>query len=166
MNVPKAIELAMRKVIRDNAEVGAGVTIRAWQTLKADSTWDESIGRVFPMIALICSPPRMGEKESSLVTECIVLMGTNADDDRDHAFISNMYDEIDNVCSNMIAKYHALTYDAEPLKTFIETVQDKAGETKFRFGGITFIDGMSPYDDGGINITGFSMEISYSRDDF
>ena len=71
MNVPKAIEQAMATSIRSNVELGAGVTIRTWQSLRYDNSWTENKDRVFPMLDIRCSAPSMGENEIALSCECV-----------------------------------------------------------------------------------------------
>lgn len=166
MNVPKAIEQAMATLIRNNVELGPGVTIRTWQTLRYDNSWVENKDRVFPMLDIRCATPTMGDNQVALSCECAILMGTNADDDEDHSFVSHMYDSIQVLMDNMYVDYRAGNRDNEPLKTYIDTIQTAVGASKFRFGGIQFGEGTEPYEDAGINMIGISVVTHYGRDDF
>lgn len=166
MNVPKAIEQALADVIRANAELGANVTVRAWQSLRHDASWEENIDRVFPMLDIRCASPSMGANQVSLSCDCSLLVGTNADDDKDHSFVSQMYDAVQNFLDGMYANYRAGNHDSEPLKTYIDKVQSLVGADQFRFGGLQFGDGLEPYEDAGVNLIGISLITHYGRDDF
>jgi len=170
MNVSKAIELAMAETIRKYAEMGEDVTIRAWQSLASDGSWLEHPDRVFPMIDVRCGPPRTDDNQSTLAVECSILMGTKTDDDKDHAFISAMYEAVQGVCDNMFSQFRTTagsTYTADTeLYDFLDRVVTEAGASAFEFGGLTFGDGLSPADDGGINMIGITMVIHFGRSDF
>jgi len=166
MNLPKAIEQVLADLIRSNAAVGPGVIFRPWQTLQADNNWDASVDRIFPLIDIRCSAPTTADNQVARSVECAVLMGTNADDDRDHAFISNMFEEVHQFLDQLFIQFRAGNFDADPLASFVEDTQALVGDaSRFRFGGLTFGAGMEPYDDGGINMLGITLEVHYSRDD-
>lgn len=164
MNVAKAVELSIADVIRKNAKIGADVTIRPWQNLQADNSWEESLDRAFPMIDVRCSPPSTDDNQVTRSVECAILMATNADDDRSHADISTIYDTIDGLINQLFAQFRSEDWTQEPLATFISTVEDAAGATNFRLGGFTLSDGLGPYDDDGINMIGTSLITHYSTD--
>jgi len=170
MNVPKAIELAMAETIRKYAEMGEDVTIRAWQSLASDGSWKENPDRTFPMIDVRCSPPQTDDNQSTLQVQCSILMGTKTDDDKDHAFISAMYEAVQGACDNMFSQFRTttgLTYTADTeISDFLDSVIVNAGADAFQFGGLTFGEGLAPADDGGINMIGITMVIHYSRSDF
>jgi len=170
MNVSKAIEIAMAETIRKYAEMGKGVTVRAWQSLASDGSWKENPDRTFPMIDVRCSPPKTDDNESTLAVECSVLMGTKTDDDKDHAFISAMYEAVQGVCDNLFSQFRnatGSTYTADTeIADFLASVIANVTAAGFNFGGFTFGDGLAPADDGGINMIGITMVIHYSRSDF
>jgi len=166
MNVPKAIELAFAEAIRENAEMGEGVVIRAWQSLEADGSWAENPDRYFPCVDIRCGPPKTDENQSTLQVACAILMATKTDKDKSHAFISNMYDTIQKVCDDLFGAFRQASETTEPLQTWLATVQDNVASGAFYFGGFTFGDGLAPSDDGGINLIGIEMNIHYSKTGF
>ena len=170
MNISKSIELAMAETIRKYARLGEGVTIRAWQSLEADGSWKENPDRSFPMIDVRCSPPKTDDNQSSLAVECLILMGTNTDDDKDHAFISAMYEAVQGVCDNLFSQFRTTagdTYTADTeIYDFLASVLTNTSADAFQFGGFTFGDGLAPADDAGINMIGITLVVHYGRSDF
>lgn len=166
MNVPKAIELAMAETIRANAEMGENVTIRAWQSLASDGSWKKNPDRSFPMIDVRCSPPQTDDNQSTLRVQCSILMGTKTDDDKSHAFVSDMYEAVQKVCDDMFKVFRSGTLTTEPFNTFQARVVTEAGADNFQFGGLTFGEGLAPADDDGINMIGITLIVHYGRSDF
>jgi hypothetical protein len=170
MNITKAIELAMAEVIREYAEMGEDVLIRPWQSLAADGSWKVDPDRKFPMIDVRCGPPKTDDNESTLAVECSILMGTKTDDDKDHAFISAMYEAVQGVCDNLFSQFRTTpgsTYTADTeIADFLASVVASATAAKFNFGGFTFGEGLAPADDAGINMIGITVVVHYSRSDF
>ena len=166
MNTTKAIELAMAETIRKYAQMGEGVTIRAWQSLEADGSWKENPDRRFPMIDVRCSPSKTDDNESTLQVECAILMGTNTDDDKSHAFISNMYEAVQGVCDTMFSQFRSGVFTGEEIAYFLAKIVEDTSSDAFQFGGLTFGDGLAPSDDGGINMIGITMIVHYGRSDF
>jgi hypothetical protein len=169
MNVSKAIELAIAETIRKYAELGDSVTIRAWQSLEADGSWKENPDRTFPMIDVRCSPPKTDDNQSSRQVECAILCGTKTDDDKSHAFISDMYGAVQGVCDKLFKQFRGGTFTGagnEEIEYFISRVEAEAGADKFIFGGFTFGDGLSPSDDNGVNMIGVLMIVHFGNNDF
>ncbi|MFA5423472.1 MAG: hypothetical protein WC374_06395 [Phycisphaerae bacterium] len=170
MNTTKAIELAMAETIREYAEIGEDVTVRAWQSLESDGSWKENPDRTFPMIDVRCSPPKTDDNESTLAVECAILLGTKTDDDKSHAIIADMYAAVQGVCDNLFSQFRTTTGSTYTVDTeiydFLTSVVANTSATAFQFGGFTFGDGLAPADDGGINMIGITMVIHYSRSDF
>ena len=168
MNVSKAIEIAFAEVIRDHAEIGEDVVIRPWQTLAADGSWAENPDRAFPVIDIRCGPPMTDGNQTTLSVECSILMGTKTDDDKDHAFVSQMYEAVQELCDTLFAQFRngAGTYSEDPLKQFLDSITANSGATLFGFGGFTFAEGLAPVDENGINMVGIAMVTHYSRADF
>jgi len=166
MKVNQAIELAMAETIRAYAQMGANVTIRAWRSLEADGSWKENPDRKFPMIDVRCSTPGHDDNESTLQVQCAILMGTNTDDDKSHAFISGMEDAVQGVCDTLFAQYKTGVFTGTELAYFLARVVAETSTDAFQFGGLTFGDGLAPADDSGINTIGITMIVHYGRSDF
>lgn len=159
----------MAETIRKYAEMGEDVTIRAWQSLASDGSWLENPDRVFPMIDVRCGPPKTDDNQSTLQVECSILMGTKTDDDKSHAFVSDMYEAVQGVCDKLFSQFRSettATYTGAEISYFLDRVETEAGSDYFEFGGLTFGDGLSPADDGGINMIGITMVIHFGRSDF
>jgi len=166
MNTTKAIELAMAETLRKYAQMGAAVTIRAWQSLEADGSWKENPDRKFPLIDVRCSPPGHDDNESTLQVQCAILMGTKTDDDLSHAFISSMYEAVQDVCDTLFAQYKTGVFTGDEIAYFLARVVAETSSDAFQFGGLTFGDGLAPADDNGINMIGITMIVHYGRSDF
>ena len=166
MNTTKAIELAMAETIRKYATLGATVTVRAWQSLEADGSWKENPDRSFPMIDVRCSPPKTDDNESTRQVECAILMGTKTDDDKSHAFISDMYTAVQGLCDTLFSQFRSGTFDGTEIAYFLARVVAETSADAFQFGGLTFGDGLAPADDAGINMIGITLIVHYGRSDF
>lgn len=161
MNVARAIEIAFAELLR-KAELGAGVTIRAWQSLPTDGTWTEEKDRSFPMIDVRCGPPTMDDNARTLYSETRILCGTKTDDDRDHSKISTLYGAVQESVDKIYGQFYGT--EAEELAAFRAAITREAGAA-FSFGGLSFSEGMAPADAEGVNMIGVSMRVHYSRSD-
>lgn len=165
MNVPKAVEIAIAAVLRKR-ELGASVLLRCWQNLRADGSWKPSTDRSFPVVDIRCSPPTPDTlARTTLIASCQILCGTNADDDRDHAFISKLYEECQTACDLLYAQARGTA--GTELNDFTTALNDLLGTElgNFNFDGFQFGDSIAPYDDDGVNAVGFTMQVHYSRND-
>jgi len=165
MNVPKAIELAFAKVIRNYAEMGAGVVLRPYQSLNYDGSWDAKKDRTFPLIDIRCAPPQNDESPSTFFVECPILCATDNDDDNSHSFVSDMYGAVQSVLDGMVSQFIAGTQSTLVLAEFLAEIQTVTG-TGFIFGGLEFESPLPPADDAGSNVIGITMKVSYSRSDY
>lgn len=165
MNVPKSFEQALATVIREHGDLPPGVTIRAWQTLDHDATWDPEKDRTFPMIEIRSSPARTDDNQATLSCEAAILIGTMADDDKDHADISLIFDKVQSVVDSLYAQFRAQVNGTEKDR-FDAVMAANLSAALYSFGGFTLGDGLAPYDDKGANIIGLSLVLHYSRDDF
>ena len=166
MNTTKAIELAMSETIRKYAQLGEAVTIRAWQSLEADGSWEENKDRTFPMIDVRCSPPKTDDNESTQQVECAILFGTKTDDDKSHAFVSAMYEAGQGVCDTLFSQFRSGVFTGDEIAYFLAKVVAETSSDAFQFGGFTFGDGLSPADDGGVNMIGITLIVHFGRSDF
>jgi hypothetical protein len=166
MNVAKAIELAFADLIRKQ-ELGAGVHVRAWQSLRADTTWDVTKDREFPAVDIRTAPQQFDmDAGSTMFCETAILCGTVADDDRDHAAVSALYEAVQGACDALYADFRGGT--GTLLTAFVAAITLALGSegVKFSFGGLTFGGSMAPYDEGGSNMLGLTMRVHFSRSDF
>lgn len=154
----------MAETIRAYAEIGEGVTIRAWQSLPADGSWSPDTDRAFPMVDVRCGPPRTDDSQTTLSCECAVLMGTKTDDDRDHAAISALYDAVQELVDKLFAQFR--TTAGTELTYFLARIAAEVGAAGFVFGGLTFGEGLAPSDEDGVNMIGVVLNVHYSRSDF
>lgn len=154
----------MAETIRTYAEIGEGVTIRAWQSLPADGSWSPDIDRAFPMIDVRCGPPRTDDNQATLACECAVLLGTKTDDDKGHAAISALYDAVQGLADKLFAQFRATA--GTELTYFLARITAEVGAAGFLFGGLTFGEGLAPSDEDGVNMIGIVLNVHYSRSDF
>jgi len=165
MNEPKAIEIAFADVIRRYGLIGEGVTIRAWQSLDRDGTWDDEKDRAFPVVDVRCGPPQTDENERTLFCECAILCGSAADDDKSHAQVSQIYAGVKDVLDALFSQFIQQAAGDE-LTHFSLALDDELGENFGGVGGLSWGAGAAPYNDAGINMVGATMRVHYSRKDF
>jgi hypothetical protein len=74
------------------------------------------------------------------------------------------------VCDNLFSQFRTATgstYTADTeISDFLASIVANTGADAFKFGGLTFGEGLAPADDAGINMIGITMVIHYSRSDF
>jgi len=165
MNTAKAIELAVVAVIRDYANLPPGVSIRAWQTLRADATWDEEQDRTFPLIEIRSAPPRTDSNASTMETQVAILIGTMTADDKDHAQISDIYSEVQSVIDRLYAQFRVQVAGDE-YNRFEAIMAANTTAGTWNLGGFSYGDPQSPADDAGANIIGIALMVHHSNDNF
>ena len=166
MNIPRAIEIAVAEVIRKYAQLGEGVTIRAWQSLAVDGSWTAATDRAFPVIDVRCGPPKTDDNQATLAVECAILMGTKTDDDKDHAVISAMYEAVQGLIDTIYAQFRTGTFTGTEIAYLLARIEAESSANAFQFGGLTFGDGLAPVDDDGVNMIGITLTFHYGRSDF
>jgi hypothetical protein len=165
MNTAKAIELALVAVIRDHANLPPGVTIRAWQTLRADATWDEAQDRTFPLIEIRASPPRMDANAVTMETQVSALIGTMTADDKDHAQISDIYSEVQAVMDRLYSQFR-LSAPGDEYNLFETVMAANVTPGTWSLGGFSYGEPLSPAEDAGANIIGIGLMVHHSNDNF
>lgn len=163
MNVSKAIEIAVSEALRTNAELGQSATIRAWQALTRDNSWDPDKDRTFPMVDVRCGPPQTDNNQATCFCECSIVMATMTDDDRGHEQISALYGEVQGVIDSLFSQFRAQS--GTVYTAFSAALTDELGAT-FSLGGLTFGAGLDPADDAGANVIGITLVVHYSRSDY
>ena len=165
MNIPKAIELAFAAVLRQYAELGKDVLVRAWQSLSDDPNWDANVDRQFPIVDCRCSPPQVDQTQSTMSVEVKLLCGTKGEDDKDHAIISAIYEAVSDLCDTLFSQFKNQQFGADEIKAFLASLNANLDPTVFQFGGFTYGMGHPPANIGGINMIGITMVVHYGRPD-
>ena len=159
-NASKAVELALAQTIQEYAEVGAGVSIRPWQSL-AEAAEGAGYARRFPCIDIRCSPPSFDDNAETRRVVAMIECRTKTDDDESHAIVVGMYEAALEVCDKLF--YQARNTTGDELTAFAAAVADVAPNVAL--GGFSFDAGMTPYDDDGDNALGIALAVHYSRSD-
>jgi hypothetical protein len=166
MNAPLAVELAFAKVIRENAELGAGCAVIPWRQKRFDALWKKTQDRTFPMVDLRATQPRADEGvDATAACELQILCKTLSDVDPDHDAIAALADEVQNVCDRLYSGWRGTQADAAIFAAWKTELEAVAG-TGFNFGGLTFGEPLQPFDEDGENTVGIVMRVHYSRADF
>lgn len=163
MNTAAAIEIAVAAVLRQYAELSAGTAVRAWQSLRMDSGWNEEKDRTFPLVDVRCTPPAFDDNERTMYCECAVLCGTKTDDDKDHAIVSSIYGEVQRVLDAVYSQF--INTPGNEYNAFTSTV-GVILDDGINLGGLSWGTPLAPYDDGGVNMIGVSIRVHFSRSDF
>jgi len=164
MNPPKIIEQALATIIRNRGQIGAGVAIRCWQSLRFGGGWDAEKDFTLPLIDIRCGPPSSDEVERTSTVEASVICATKADDDRDHAQIAALYEATQGVLDDLYAQTFAS--GSTPVYDEFDAALTAGLGTGFHLGGIAFTDGLRPGEENGANVIGIGLRVSYSRADF
>jgi len=93
-----------------------------------------------------------------------IQIGTQAEDDRDHAIVSKLYAEVKAVLDSLMKQFLTQT-DAEELTLFKATLASEIG-ANFAFGGVEFGDPQEPFDDAGYLILAVGFVVHHSRTDY
>jgi hypothetical protein len=165
MNIAKAIEKAIATVIRDHADLPPGVTIRCWQTLRHDATWNETEDRTFPMIEIRAAPPQTDDNQSTLSVQTAIIVGTQNQDDKDHAVVSDIYAQVQEAIDALFASFRSGTPNAQSV-TFAGAMLEAFDAGRFNFGGFTYGSPLAPFEERGAVMLGIGLTTHYSRNDF
>lgn len=165
MNIAKLIEKALATVIREHCNLPDGITIRAWQSLDYDATFDSAEDRTFPLIEIRASPPRTDDNQSTLAVESVVVVGTQNNDDKTHAIISDIYGEVQSTLDALFASFRTGSNNDEYL-TFFNSMAEAQVAGRFNFGGFSYGAPLAPFEDRGAVMLGITLVTHYSRDDF
>lgn len=165
MNIAKAIETAIATVIRNHADLPEGVTIRAWQSLDYDATFNAAEDRTFPLIEVRASPPRTDENQSTLAIETVIVIGTQNNDDKTHSVISDIYGEVQSVLDTMFATFRTGNLSSA-FTEFENQMAPAYAAGRFNFGGFTYGAPLAPFEDRGAVMLGITLNTHYSRNDF
>jgi hypothetical protein len=168
MNAARAIETAMVQTLRAFADLGKGTVVRGWQNLRIDNAWrvDPITGadKTLPLVDVRCSPPRPDDSQHTVVASCRIDAMTNAEEDRDHLFISAMYDAIQETCERMRQASLVVSSSCERLAMFTAALAEEMPQLKF--GGLSYGDPTEPFDDDGVNVIGLTLNVHYSLADY
>lgn len=168
MNVPKAIEGALAAALVGHMDLDELPRIRTFQAPDVDGRWTTLDDRSFPMVSLAASPPSVSPEDGmTLVCTTGILVATQADDDQDHADIAAIYSEVQKVLDNIYSQFIAQSAGVERT-TFNTYLSNQAPDVNaiISIGGFTFGDGLSPYEEGGVNFIGITFSVHYSRSDY
>jgi hypothetical protein len=164
MNEPKAIEAAVASVIREYAVIGASTHVRTWQSIRHDGSWDAETDREFPLVDIRVTPPIVEDGQCNLIAECAVRCATKTDDDADHAAVSELYAEVKAAVDRMFGQFRRRTDGPELAR--LKADMSLALGADFEFSGLTWGAGIAPYNDGGLSVIGFHIQVRYIRKDF
>jgi hypothetical protein len=168
MNAAKAIESAVVQTLRAYADLGKGAVIRGWQNLRVDGAWKidpaTNTDRTLPLVDVRCSPPRPDESQHTVVAACHIDAMSNAETDRDHSFISGMYDAIQETCERMRQASLVASSSCPILAAFVAVLAQEMPQ--LYFGGLSYGDPTEPYDDAGVNVIGLTLNVHYSLADY
>jgi hypothetical protein len=166
MNESKAIESAMARMIRQHADIGEGVSIRAFRALSEDAVTDMTHpdgDRATRIIDVRCSLPSYDAGQHAYAVSCEIGIQTQADDDRDHSALAAIEQGVFGLA---IAMHREQFKATRPLETeFIAMVLADAG-AGIVYGGLVLPEGQpTPQTDGNFNTTGFIVSFRFVRSD-
>jgi len=158
MNIPKAIELALAETIRNYSEVGTGVVVRPWQSISTEQIIAKEGQREYPMIDIRCGSPATDDQVTRYC-EASLICGTYAQDDKDHAQISELYEAAQESLDLLHDQFMAGSGAAyAAFVTYME-----AEIEGIHIGGVSFSAGNPPYEDTNANLMAISITVHYSK---
>lgn len=165
MNVPRTIETAMAAVLREHAEIGENVVIRAFQSLASDGSWNINKDRKFPCLDIRCSPPSIMDGQCQSYAECHILCATKIDDDKDHETLSALYEETQACADRLFSQFRKRTDGAELSQLKADLAADLG--TDFEFSALIYGEPIAPsMSETGINTIGIRLRVVFIRKDF
>ena len=168
MNAAKAIELCYARTLRKYAELGANVKIRPWQSLRDDGSWKHTAkegDRRFPCVDIRCAPPS-GREDTGVNFDgtCIITCAHIADEDKDHALTSAMFEEVEKVLLRIFAQWWQNDATGAERAYWDAQWADLLG-ANYALNGITNGEPVPPDDGDNLLMIGASQIISYTRAD-
>lgn len=159
MNIPDACEKATAAMIRKYGEIGPGVLLRCWQSLRFDRTWNEKTDRQTPYEDIRFAPERVDENQSTMICEGVVVCATKGDDDKDHSAIKRLYEETHKVMRDIFADFRARGTGGK-YDEFKAAILEHA-QNGITIGGVTFTEPAPPFDESGTNSIGIGFAIRF-----
>ena len=169
MNPSKIFEQAICAMLR-KAELGAGVHLRPWQSLRLDNTWDAEKDLQFPLVEARFSPEAVDADQSTLACTGLLTCATLTEDDGDHAIISGLYEAVYGVAVGIFrsARFGGGAVKigtAEPIDYYAQFVAEvaTASPNTVHVSGITLESPMPPSNmTEGTNTIGLGFTVHFS----
>lgn len=158
MNPAKIFEQAVCMALR-RAELGAGVHLRPWQSLRFDGSWNEEADKEFPLVDIRFATEAVNEDQFTLVCAGLITPITKTDDDKDHAVISRLYDASYSVISGIFKSFISGTGDY--YTQFLADVAEIAPNV-VNIGGVTLDNPSAPESADGTNSLAIGISIHFS----
>jgi hypothetical protein len=158
MNPAKIFELALSRMIR-KAELGPGVVLRPWQSLRDDNSWDKDVDLQYPMVDMRFATEAVDAEQVTLTCSGVVMAATLTEDDKDHAIISALYEAVYGVVIGVFKSFINGTGTAyAELLAEIAAIDDSV----LYVGGITLDSPGAPESADGTNSLSIGISIHFS----
>lgn len=159
MNPSKIFEQAICAMLR-KAELGPGVHLRPWQSLRFDNTWNAEIDLQFPLVEARFSPEAVNGDQWTLACTGLLTCATLTEDDGDHAVISGLYEAVYDVAVGIFRSFISNTGDL--YAQFVAEVAAASPNT-VHVAGITLESPMPPSNmTEGTNTIGLGFTVHFS----
>ena len=158
MNPSKLFEIAICNMLRQ-AELGAGVVLRPWQSLRLDGSWSEEIDYQFPYVDIRFSPEVVDSDQVTCTCNGSIMAATLTEDDKDHEKISALYEAVYIVINGIFRSF--ISGSGTLYADFLTQISE-IDSTVLDVGGITLEGSNAPYDDNGSNRIGIGISIHFS----
>ena len=166
-NVPKLFEGALAAAIVQTAELAELPRIRTWQAIDADGRWTPLADRVFPMIDIRATAPKMDDNAHTQMVEIPIMIGTDGATDQNHAQLSAIYEAVQAVVDFLYSDF-LMQREAGPARAAFDAYladQQQGGHVLPTVAGFTMGEPVTPYMDSGVNVIGLTLVVHYSRSD-
>lgn len=141
------------------AELGAGVVLRPWQSLRLDGSWSEEIDYQFPYVDIRFSPEVVDSDQVTCTCNGSIMAATLTEDDKDHEKISALYEAVYIVINGI---FRSFISGSDTLYADFLTQISEIDSTVLDVGGITLEGSNAPQNADGVNMIGIGISIHFS----
>lgn len=141
------------------AELGAGVVLRPWQSLRLDGSWNEEIDYQFPYVDIRFSPETIDSDQVTCTCNGLITAATLTEDDKDHAKISALYEAVYSVINGLFRSF--ISGSGTLYADFLMQITD-LDSTILNVGGITLDGSNAPQNAESVNMIGIGISIHFS----
>jgi hypothetical protein len=162
VNIPKIIETAFCDTVKEHAAIGAGFLFRPWRSLSSQTDWNATSDRYYPCVDIRCSTPSYDdEKRLTGTCECVIILRTHYEADRDHAIVAAAEEAVTGLLESLLEQAPPKTAGAE-LAYFLQSIAD-ASDSKLLIGGLMMSGGQAPFVDEEANACQVNVTVHFAR---
>lgn len=158
LNPSKLFEQALTALLR-NSNLGPGVTLRPWQSIPFDGSWNADEDYTLPMVDIRFASESIGEDQVTCVCTGNITAITKTDDDQDHAAISALYDAVYGVVAGIFKSF--IFVSGTQYSEFLAKVEELSADT-VHIGGVELVEPSMPSSIDGRNEISIGLAVHFT----